>query len=244
FAFFASGLHMDYMDVFIEDSFDIPTGEEFTCYDIASGLTYSAAYTDKFSFGLTAKYLREKLDEHAVNGFSVDIGTLYNTGWRNLTIGMALRNFGPDLRYDLDNDGDGSVDEDPFDLLDNDGDGLIDEDREEVPFKIPMNFSLGVAGDIYRDDENSNALIASLQLDSYVDRKETYNLGAEYQLGTFRLRSGYQFEQDAAGFSAGFGWIIPTNFAIIHLDYSYSDLGDLSEDMIKTPHRFSLKFFY
>jgi hypothetical protein len=179
-----------------------------------------------------------------VNGFSVDIGTLYNTGWRNLTLGMALRNFGPDLQYEIDNDDDSSLDEDPFDLLDNDGDGLIDEDREEVPFKIPMNFSLGISGDLYRDDENHSALIASVQLDSYVDRKETYNLGAEYQIGSFKIRSGYQFEYDAAGFSAGFGWTIPASFAIINLDYSYSDLGYLSEDMIKTPHRLSLKLLY
>jgi len=242
--FFASALHMDWMDVYTEESFDEPTGEEFTCYDIASGFTYSNAFTDKFSFGFTAKYLREKLDEYAVDGFSLDLGTLYNTGWRNLTLGMALRNFGPDLQYEIDNDGDGSLDEDPFDLLDNDGDGLIDEDREELPFKIPMNFSLGIAGDLYRDEDNNNVLIASLQLDSCVDRKETYNLGAEYQLSSFKIRSGYQFEYDAAGFSAGFGWTIPTSFAIIHLDYAYSDLGDLSEDMIKTPHRLTLKLFY
>jgi len=143
-----------------------------------------------------------------------------------------------------DEDGDGEYDEDIFDLLDNDGDGLIDEDRNEMPFKLPMNFSLAIAGDLYRTDDDASHLIASLQLDSCVDRQETYNLGAEYRIGKFCLRSGYQFEYDAAGFSAGLGFIIPTSSFIILLDYSYSDFGDLTESFIETPHRFTIKLLY
>ncbi|MBN2461781.1 MAG: PorV/PorQ family protein, partial [Candidatus Cloacimonetes bacterium] len=176
----AAVLHMDYMDVMTEEQFG-PNGEEFTCSDMSIGLTYASAFTDKFSFGVTAKYLRENLDESDVNGFSIDLGSLYNTGWKNLTIGMSLRNFGPNLRYELDNDGDGELDEDTFDLLDNDGDGMIDEDREELDFKIPMNFSLGISGDIMRS--GNQHLIGSLQLDNNVDRSETYNLGFEYKIG-------------------------------------------------------------
>jgi long-subunit fatty acid transport protein len=240
-AFSISFLHMDYMEVTTEEQFG-PTGETFTCYDLAAGLTYSYRFTDKFSFGLTAKYIREELDEYPANGVAVDLGSLYNTGWKNITIGMAMRNFGPDMEFNIDEDGDGLYDEDPFDLLDNDGDGLIDEDREEMPFKLPMNFSLGISGDLYRDEASS--LIASLQLDSYVDRQETYNLGAEYKIGKFSLRSGYQFRYDAAGFNAGMGFVIPTRSFIVMLDYSYSDYGDLTESLMETPHRFTVKLFY
>lgn len=240
-ALHGSVLHMDYMDVTTEEAFG-PTGETFTAYDMAAGLTYSNAFTDKFSFGVTARYLREGLDEYNVNGMSVDIGTLYNTGWKNLTVGMALRNFGPDLQYEIDKDNDGEVDEDPFDLIDNDGDGLIDEDREEADFKLPMNFSLGIMGEVYNYDRHR--VIASFQLDSCVDRVETYNLGMEYKFGTFKVRTGYQFELDEAGLSAGLGWSIPTSFAIFDIDYSYTDMGDLSESFVKSPHRISLKMFF
>lgn len=236
-----SFLHMGEMDVTTEEQFG-PTGEKFTCYDLAAGISYSYQFTDKFSFGTTGKYIREELDESRANGFSVDLGTLYNTGFRNITIGMAMRNFGPDMEFDIDEDGDGQYDEDPFDLLDNDGDGLIDEDREEMPFKIPMNFSLGIAADVFR--ENNTYLITSLQLDSYVDREETYNLGAEYKINNFSLRSGYQFGYDAAGFNAGFGILVPTSYAVFSIDYSYSEFGDLAESAIKTPHRLSIKLMY
>ncbi|KQC10190.1 MAG: hypothetical protein APR54_00105 [Candidatus Cloacimonas sp. SDB] len=241
FALSVSVLHMDYMDITDEVTFG-PTGETFTCYDLAAGLTYSNSFTDKFSFGFTVKYLRESLYEYAVDGVSVDFGSLYNTGWKNLTVGMALTNFGPDLQYEIDKDGDGQYDEDPFDLIDNDGDGHIDEDRPEIPFKIPMNFSLGIVADLYAVDNHS--VIGSFQLDSCVDRVETYNLGFEYKISTFSLRTGYQFEYDEAGLSAGIGWRVPTKFAIFNIDYSYSDLGDLSESFLKTPHRLTLKMFY
>ena len=234
-------LHMDYMDVTTEPQFG-PNGETFTAGDMSVGLSYASAFTDKFAFGLTAKYLREFLDEYDVNGFSIDVGSLYNTGWKNLTIGMSLRNFGPNLKYELDNDDDGEMDEDPFDLLDNDGDGQIDEDREELDFKIPMNFSLGLAADLYR--QNNQHLIASLQLDNSVDRRETYNLGTEYKIGIFKIRAGYQFGYDSYTYSGGFGWSIPAQFAIIDLDYSYTNMGDLTESFLKTPHRVTLKMYF
>ena len=47
---------------------------------------------------------------------------------------LAFRkiNFDGQMEQNIDNDGDGQIDEDPFDLIDNDGDGLIDEDRIEL----------------------------------------------------------------------------------------------------------------
>jgi hypothetical protein len=228
FAISASLLHMDQMDVYEDWE---PTGETFTASDLAMGLSYANAFTDKFSFGFTLKYLRENLDEFAVNGFAFDLGSTYNTGWRNLTVGMAVRNFGPDLKYD--------VTEDDIDIP---SDPLIDEYPEAESFKIPLSFSLGLAVDIYRK-ENS-LLLGSFQVDNYVDRVETYNLGFEYKMGVFKIRAGQQFNYDAHGFSAGFGWTIPTTFAIFDIDYSYSDYGYLSESFIKTPHRLSIKLFY
>jgi len=248
-AFSMSYLHMPEMAVTTEEQFG-ETGEMFNCYDMALGITHSFQFTDKFSFGFTGKYIREELDGYVATGlydwgsFAFDLGTLYNTGWNNITIGMAMRNFGPDMEFNSDEDGDGQYDEDVFDLLDNDGDGLIDEDRDEMPFKLPMNFSLAIAGDVFRSEDDSSYLLASLQLDSYVDRQETYNIGAEYKIGKLFLRSGYQFEYDAAGFSCGMGFIIPTSSFIIMLDYSYSDFGDLTESFIKTPQRFTIKLLY
>lgn len=45
-------------------------------------------------------------------------------------------------RIFLDNDADGSFDEDEYDLIDNDGDGLIDEDRSELYFQTKGHYQL------------------------------------------------------------------------------------------------------
>ncbi len=241
FAVSSGILHMDYMDITDEDTFG-PTGEEFTCGDAMAGASYAVSLTDKFSFGGTVKYLREYLYEYDVNGWSVDVGTLYNTGWKDLTIGMALRNFGPNLRYKVDNDKDGKYDEDPFDLLDNDGDGQKDEDGEELSFPIPMNFSLGIAINFLK--ERDQELNGAFQLDNCVDRKETWNIGAEYRFKNLLLRSGYQLEYDTNGMSFGVGWKIPTSFAILKIDYAYTDMGDLVESFLKGAHRLSVKLSF
>lgn len=243
FALSGSFLHMPDMDETTEEFFG-KTGRKFGAGDIAIGLTYSSMLTEQFSYGVTARYIHEELEEEKVDGMSVDIGTLYNTGFKNITIGMAVRNFGPELKYELDDDGDGSVDEDPYDLIDNDGDGLTDEDREEVEFKLPMCFSLGIAGDIFREDDTS--LIVSAQLESYVDRQETWNVGGEYQVGPFAIRSGYMIngEDVAGGYTGGFGFKIPADFAIIHLDYAYTNMEDLEESFAKSAHRLSIKLMY
>jgi len=241
FAVYGSVLHMDDMEETDEDTFE-HTGRYFTNSSPAFGLDYAQQFTDKFSAGVGVKYLRENLYEYSVNSYAFDLGSMYNTGWKNVKIGMALKNFGPDVRYRVDDDSDDSTDEDPFDLFDNDGDGQIDEDGPELESKIPMHFSLGISGDLMRSE--SSYLIASLQLDNVIDRTETWNLGAEYKLGNIFLRGGYQFGYDSNSYSAGAGWQVPTSLGIFNIDYAYTDMGFLAENMLKSAHRVSLKMRY
>lgn len=240
-ALYGTVLHMDDMEITDEDAFG-HTGEYFTCSDMAMGIVYGQQFTDKFSAGVGIKYLRENLHEYSVNSYAVDVGSMYNTGYKNIKIGMALKNFGPDIHYEVDDDGDGLVNEDPFDLFDNDGDGIIDEDRPEMESKIPLHFSLGVSGDLMRTD--TSYVIVSAQLDNVIDRMETWNLGTEYKLGNLFLRGGYQFGYDAAGYSAGAGWQVPTSLGIFNIDYAYTNMGLLAESFLKSAHRVSLKLRY
>jgi hypothetical protein len=200
----------------------------------AVGLTYANAFTDKFSFGLSGKYLHETIADQSIHGFSVDIGSKYNTGWRNVCIGMALRNFGADVGYDVNKLEDGR--------LPDHNDPLGHIKKTGNPAKIPMNFSLGVAGDLYR--ETNQYLIASIQLDNCVDREETWNVGGEYNYNNLFLRAGYQINYDAASWAFGFGVRVPTRMAIFNIDYAYTDMGRLQEDFLSAAHRFSLKMFF
>ncbi len=238
---YGSVLHMDDIPITDEETFG-PTGETFTNSSIAIGVAAGQQFTNKFSAGFGIKYLRENLYEYAINSYSFDLGSMYNTGWKNIKIGMALKNFGPDIRYRVDDDEDGSNDEDPFDLVDNDGDGVADEDGPELDSKIPMSFSLGISGDIKRTEDSY--WIASFQLDNVIDRQETWNLGTEYKMGNLFLRAGYQINYDTNGFSAGVGYQVPTSFGIFNIDYAYTDMGYLAETFLASAHRLSIKVRY
>jgi hypothetical protein len=55
--------------------------------------------TDRFSVGITLKVILENAHDYSASGWSADVGTLYNTGFRGFKIGMVITNFGPDLRF-------------------------------------------------------------------------------------------------------------------------------------------------
>jgi len=100
------------------------TGRTFSASDIAAGLTYSQRLTDKFSVGATGKFLQENLADETAYGWSVDVGTFYNTGWRSLRIAMLISNFGPDMQF------------------------------VSTPFPMPIVFKFGVAANLIEGDQN------------------------------------------------------------------------------------------
>ena len=215
------------------------TEEDISYSDLAAGITYSRKFSDNLSLGITGKYLREKIDAFVAEGYAVDLGLLYKPGYKNIAIGITAKNLGPDMKFNIDEDGDGFYDEDPFDLIDNDGDGLIDEDREEMPFKIPRNFSLGVAGDIYRHEDM--CLLASMQIDNNFETADYSSLGAEFQYDSLRLRCGIKMGDDSYSIHRGIGIRISADGFVVAIDYSYSQskMYD-SPDESKT-HNISLK---
>jgi hypothetical protein len=75
------------------------TGQLFDNGDIAAGITYAQSLTDKFSAGLTFNYVHESLADQASQAYAFDFGTLYDTGFQSLRIGMAIQNIGSDMKF-------------------------------------------------------------------------------------------------------------------------------------------------
>ena len=71
----------------------------FSAGDIAVSVSYGRYLTDKFSLGVTAKYIREDLSTYSATGWAADVGTVYNSGYRNFKIAMLISNFGPDMKF-------------------------------------------------------------------------------------------------------------------------------------------------
>lgn len=215
-------------------------GGTFGVEDWAAGISYSRSLTDRFSLGMTFKFIHEKLADYEDNGWAVDLGGFYKTGFRDITIGFAITNFGPDFQFVVDNDNDGKEDEDKIDNTDNDGDGLVDEDAEEAEVPLPIAFRFGVSMPLMQSGDNS--LMVNMEIDHPNDNREHYNIGGEYWYGQmFALRAGYNVNVDAgSGLFAGAGFQLNVaDLGTVKLDYAFADMGIL--DMV---HRASFGFSF
>lgn len=74
------------------------TGRIVSAGDYVFGLAAARRFTDRLSIGLQVKYVHEKLDDYSINNILFDVGAIYATGFRDLTLGFSLQHFGPDMR--------------------------------------------------------------------------------------------------------------------------------------------------
>lgn len=109
------GLGLFVLDAGDIDLTDYPypdgSGETFSPKDYAVTVSYARNLTDRLSLGFTGKYIAELYGDGIFNvskgtnedfkatGWAADVGTIYNTGYRGLRIGMIISNFGPDLQF-------------------------------------------------------------------------------------------------------------------------------------------------
>lgn len=75
------------------------TGRTFAWNDFAAAVSYGRYLTDRFSVGFTVKFIGQYAHEYSANGWAADVGTMYNTGYRDFRIAMVITNFGPDMKF-------------------------------------------------------------------------------------------------------------------------------------------------
>ena len=75
------------------------TGRTFTASDLAVGAAYVRRLTDKFTVGGSVKFINENLADKSAYGWTADVGTFYETGWKRIVIAMLVSNFGPDMDF-------------------------------------------------------------------------------------------------------------------------------------------------
>lgn len=70
------------------------TGEYFYSANMAFAVGYAKKLSDRFSFGVSTKYIYEQLADYYDHAFGVDLGFLYKTDYKGLQFAVALQNFG------------------------------------------------------------------------------------------------------------------------------------------------------
>ena len=193
---------------------------------IAVGLTYSKMLTDRFSIGVTGKYIRESVWNSTSSGFALDVGTLYRTPFNDLTISAAIFNFGSDLTLDgrdiqFNNDPNANIDTGP---------NNIPASYDTDAFPIPMMFRFGLA----IDPVKSRYIRITTAADAIQpnDNSPYVNLGAEFAYDEmFMLRAGFRqlFLKNLEGgltVGAGLKYRISDGLGIA-INYAYADYGRL-----------------
>lgn len=206
------------------------TGNTFSPLSYAVGLTFARELTDRFSTGLTAKYVSESLWKDATvqvmnpntgaletfntaaHVFLFDFGMLYRTGFRSVDIGVSVQNLGASVKFA----------------------------EEEYP--APLTFRLGTAFNALGPDallllDDLNRLTVAVDLFQPNDYKQQVHMGLEYAFSeTVFLRTGYKHNYDSEKFTFGAGAQAEVAGIFAALDYSY---GLLSYSL-GSVHRISL----
>ena len=214
-------LHMEDMEVTTVYN-PTGTGEFFRYNDTFAAFTFAMKMTDRFSFGVSTKYVQEYLAGIKMGGWMIDLGTYYWTGFRNLRFAVSLVNFGPDFRPDG-----------TYEKKNKDG-GFTETNYES--FSPPTTFRVGSAMDVYSSERYN--VTTSFQINHPVDNAENAVFGLDIGLlKLLHLRSGYRINYDEEKFTFGAGFLFNISNSKIVLDYAYKDFSNLS-----STHQFTLSF--
>jgi len=225
FAVSAVYLMTDDMEITTLD-YPTGTGEYFSLTNYAMGLSYARYLTDRVSVGMTLKMVGEKYLDKGYDTWSLDIGSVYRTKFKDLKIGMSVMHFGPEVTFSgkyVDWSDQTSYLPDP-----------------KVPKKfethsLPVMFRFGTSVNLL--ERPAYRLTAAGDMVHPNNNVEQYNVGFELALKEMiYLRSGYKLTADEGGFTVGAGLLMNLmDWTKLCIDYAYSDLGVLTNS-----HRFSL----
>jgi len=198
-----SAVVMDYgtMDRYIRvpGSRSFESSGVFSAQSSAFGLTYSRQLTDRFSFGLSLKYVSETIDSYRASNVVFDGGVLYYTGFSSLRLAAAIQNFGTDAKFIND------------------------------AFKMPAMLRLGVAMEVLGTSASDSRLTALVEAVHPSDASERINVGLEFAwMRMVVLRGGYKFLYDEESYSVGLGWYGRESLGVpVGVSFSYSSYGRL-----------------
>jgi hypothetical protein len=175
------------------------TGRDFMWQDLAVSVGYGRYLTDRFSIGINVKYVGEYAHDYNASGWAADVGTSYNTGFRNFKIAMVITNFGPDLKF------------------------------IEKAYPLPINFKFGGSIDVLQGQNHLMTFSAegshpSDNLEKYNGGLE-YTYKERFSL---RAGGRFNYDEDGLTFGGGLKLPFGQDKEL-RVDYAYQDFGILSQ---------------
>ena len=198
----------------------------YNATDLALGFAYARKLTDRFSVGVKAKFIRQTIYNEEATSIAFDFGTMYQTGFYGLRIGMNMANFGGSMT--MSGDDLLILNEDPI------SGEPIETNLKTESWPLPIIFRLGLAMDLIGTGQKSlmqneyHRITISFDGVHPNDNYEIFGGGVEYMWNDFfALRVGYQYTQEVQNFSFGGGLQFKLSGINFTIDYAYASFGDL-----------------
>jgi long-subunit fatty acid transport protein len=203
------------------------TGERYTARDLAIGLGFGSAITERFSAGIQVNYIDETIWHSTLRVMTLNLGTVYRLTETGVKLGASISNYGTTARYDgrdlaiqYDNDesryGDNSA---------------LPGAKTTDKFPVPVLFRVGITAP--RKLSETSRILLSVDGFHPSDNSESVGLGAEWcWKDSFSLRGGYQslFMTDSeVGLTFGGGLAGSIGERRFRFDYAWADQGRLQE---------------
>ncbi len=211
--------------------FPMGTGETFNAGSYAVGISFGSNLTDRFSIGGTFKYITERIMNSNASSIAFDIGTVYDTPFSGVRLGVSIANFGTKMQMDGE-DLNVRVDIAPDQKGNNQS--VVGRLKTDA-FDLPLIMRVGLSWDMI-NRPGHRLTIAADGLNPN-DNAQSVNVGGEYALfdETLLLRGGFNelfLEEREKGFTAGAGVNvnIGTSMAVsAHYGYQYfKHLGNMN----------------
>lgn len=165
------------------------------------GLNYSLDLTDQVTVGTSINFYNEPLGD--VDGRTVfaNFGVRYSNLWKNLNVGVAFKNFGPDVEYTSSN---------------------VNELFEE--YELPSYFQLGSGYNFVLNEMSAINVEANFINQSH--SSDEFLFGAEYEFKKMLfLRAGYSYSsQNDYSFGMTFG--AGLKYQSFGFDYAWRESTD------------------
>lgn len=173
------------------------TGKSFDAGDIAVGVTYSRSFTDKFSAGITGNFVQSTLATYQGRATTFDFGTLYDTGYRSLRIGMAIQNIGSDMQF------------------------------IEDTVKMPTVFRVGMSMNLYESDTHLLLTCGEFSHPPDNNERASWGFEYGFKefffaRGGYQFKYDLETYSAGLGFKVATGFNSEAR-----VDYAYTDMGDL-----------------
>jgi hypothetical protein len=217
------------------------TGEILTPTFTTLGVSYGRQFTDRVRFGATAQFVSENIRQASAHGMALDFGFQYDTGYRGMTFGFAMKNFGPTMEFS------GSDFETSVPIPDAEP-GATNRTlgATSSSFELPSYFQMGATYDLINANSQQFRVLGTFVSNNFTP--DEFRGGAEYSFhDRFALRAGYgQRVSDSDtdvynGFSFGAGVNAKVgDTARLRFDYA----GRMIKEFFDDTHEFAVRLTF